>query len=336
MQLKTRRIWFVLVFLVLCLAAAPVACALGGSSLDDFVGNWVMKVGQRNFIVISLKNEGGHLTGTASRPKHFQLADGSSFSEVSSGIEVGTIARSSIEQGHLSFVVQHPGDRNADDEDDFEMTLTAENKASLKLVGAPIDPWALSRVQGNCELEVATDWDVNETYMVERETIVSNPAMKRIYEEDQKVRQSPATLTQEDWKVIDKSDAERREETRKLLAAGQLHSGKDYDEAAFIFQHGDTPEDYLLAHTLAVIAVARGDSGATWIASATLDRYLQSIAKPQIYGTQYATPPGQPVSQGSYNRELISDALRHELGVPSKANQEEQLKQDNAAAAKRQ
>lgn len=113
-------------FFVLCLTAAPVACASGGSSLDDYAGNWVMKVGQRNFIVISLKNEGGHLTGTASRPKHFQLTDGSSFSEISSGIEVGTIARSSIEQGHLSFVVHHPGDKNADDEDDFEMTLTRE------------------------------------------------------------------------------------------------------------------------------------------------------------------------------------------------------------------
>lgn len=189
-------------------------------------------------------------------------------------------------------------------------------------------------MQGNCELGVATDWDVNETYMVERETIASSAAMKKVFEQDQKVRQSPATLTQEDWKVIDKSDAERREETRKLLAAGQLHSGKDYDEAAFIFQHGDGPDDYLLAHTLAIIAVAKGDSGASWIASATLDRYLQSIGKPQIYGTQYATPTGKPVSQGSYNRELISDALRHELGVPSRGNQEEQLKKYNAPAAK--
>jgi hypothetical protein len=336
MPLNVQRNLLVLAFFVLCLTAAPVACASGGSSLDDYAGNWVMKVGQRNFIVISLKNEGGHLTGTASRPKHFQLTDGLSFSEVSSGIEVGTIARSSTEQGHLSFVVKHPGDKNADDEDDFEMTLTAENKASLKFVGAPIDPWTLSRVQGNCELGVATDWDVNETYMVERETIASSAAMKKIFEEDQRVRQSPATITAEDWKVIDKSDAERREATRKLLAAGQLHSAKDFGEAAFIFQHGDGPDDYLLAHTLAIIAVEKGDSGASWIASATLDRYLQSIGKAQIYGTQYATPPGEPVSQGSYNRELISDALRHELGVPSRGNQEEQLKKYNAPAAKSQ
>lgn len=334
MRSRVRWNLFVVVLFGLCLLAPPVEGAAGGSSLDDYAGNWVMKVGQRNFIVISFKNEGGRLTGTAARPKHFQWTDGSSFSEIGSVIAEGTIARSSIEQGHLSFAVHHPGDKNADDEDDFEMTLTAKNRASLKLAGILIG--TLSRVQSNCELGVATDWDVNETYMVERETIASNAAMKKIYEEDQKVRQSPATITQEDWKVIEKSDAERRDATRKMLAAGQVRSAKDFGEAAFIFQHGDTPEDYLLAHTLAVIAVAKGDSGATWIASATLDRYLQSIGKPQIYGTQYATPPGEPVSQASYNRELISDALRHEMGVPSRANQEEQLKQDNAPAAKSQ
>ncbi len=42
------------------------------------------------------------------------------------------------------------------------------------------------------------------------------------------------------------------------------------------------PDDYLLAHTLAMIAVAKGDEGSLWIGTATLDRYLQSVGKPQI------------------------------------------------------
>jgi hypothetical protein len=95
-----------------------------------------------------------------------------------------------------------------------------------------------------------------------------------------------------------------------------------------VFQHGDTPY-YLLAHTLAVVAVARGRSSAIWIAAATLDRYLNSIHQSQIYGTQFYTKPGEPVTREPHNRSLISDALRHQLGVPSQAAQEEQRKQND-------
>ena len=84
------------------------------------------------------------------------------------------------------------------------------------------------------------------------------------------------------------------------------------------------PDDYLMAHTLSMIAVAKGDSSALWIATATLDRYLQSTGKPQIYGTQFK--PGKEASQEPFNRKLISDSLRHEMGVPSLAAQQEQYK----------
>src|SRR4030095_15659952 len=96
--------------------------------------------------------------------------------------------------------------------------------------------------------------------------------------------------------------------------------------------HGETPDDYLLAHTLAMIAVAKGDSGALWIGTATLDRYLQSIKRPQIYGTQFKTVADGKMTQEPYNRTLISDLLRDELGVPDLAAQQEQLKAWQAEA----
>jgi hypothetical protein len=108
--------------------------------------------------------------------------------------------------------------------------------------------------------------------------------------------------------------------------AGQLHTGEDFTWAAFIFQHGSTPDDGLLAHTLAIIAVEKEESTALWISTATLDRYLQSIGKSQIFGTQFKTPPDEPVTQELYDQELISDGLRHLLGVPSREAQEAQLK----------
>jgi hypothetical protein len=293
-----------------------------------------MKLGQLNFIVLILKRENGHLIGTLSRPKHFATSNGLSFSEVSADTVTASVVRSSVEDGHLRLVVQNRADKR--DEDDYEMALTGENQATLKPVGFPFDAWKISKVEGKADLHVATNWDANRFYTLEQDSDVPNVEMKHIFDEDQKDRQSANQMTKEDWEAVDKRDAQRRQGARKLLATGQLHAAKDFGEAAFVFQHGDLPDDYLLAHTLAVIAIAKGDAGATWIAAATLDRYLQSTAKPQIYGTQFETRDGQPSTQEPYNRDLISDALRQQLGVPSLSNQEEQRKRYDSPATQPQ
>ncbi len=74
-----------------------------------------------------------------------------------------------------------------------------------------------------------------------------------------------------------------------------------------------------------MIAVARGNAGAPWIATATLDRYLKAIKQPQIYGTQFNKSKDTPWTQEPYDRTLISDELRRQLGVPSEAAQQKQL-----------
>lgn len=101
-----------------------------------------------------------------------------------------------------------------------------------------------------------------------------------------------------------------------------MQSGDDYFHAAFVYQHGDGPDSYLTAHALALVAVARCRSDATWIAAASLDRYLQAIGKPQIYGTQFMKQGGQPWTQAPYDRALLPDALRTASGVPTMAEQE--------------
>ncbi len=114
-------------------------------------------------------------------------------------------------------------------------------------------------------------------------------------------------------------------QTRKLLADGQLHTAEDFTRAAFIFQHGTTPDDFLLAHTLAMVAAAKGDEDALWIGTATLDRYLQSTARPQIFGTQIKEKADHTATLEPYNRNLVDDVLRRELGVQPLAVQQEQL-----------
>ena len=86
-----------------------------------------------------------------------------------------------------------------------------------------------------------------------------------------------------------------------------------------ILQHASRPEDYLLAHEFCVVALAKGERSARWLAAATEDRYLMNLKHPQRFGTQYSsTGPKQPmrlyeVAPG------VTDALRQELGVPSLA-----------------
>ena len=122
--------------------------------------------------------------------------------------------------------------------------------------------------------------------------------LRKIYDEDQKDRTDEA------------GDARRRERVRQLMREGRVHSGEDFYYAAFIFQHGQKPADYLFAHVLAVTAVSKGFKGAIWLSAATLDRYLHSIKQPQIFGTQFGSLYDSSDDQGSFDREMLSDALR--------------------------
>ncbi len=152
----------------------------------------------------------------------------------------------------------------------------------------------------------------------------SNPEMKRIYDADQADRQgNPGAF---DQSKVGPRDLERRRRTRQLLADGRLHTGADFVEAAYVFQHGDAADDFLVAHTLAVVAVKKGDKRGPYIAAASLDRYLQWTGQKQIYGTQTTTHDGGQWTKDPYNRDLISDALRGELTVPNLAAQDAQLK----------
>jgi hypothetical protein len=148
----------------------------------------------------------------------------------------------------------------------------------------------------------------------------SNLEMKQIFDEDQADRNTrsmkPGTQDR---------DAVRHEQTRKLLSDGQLHTGQDFTEAAYVFQHG-SGEDFLLAHTLAIIATKKGDPDGPHIAAMTLDRYLQSHGAKQIYGTQYSlNSMTSEWTNEPYDRDLISDALRRELGVLDQAAQAAEL-----------
>jgi hypothetical protein len=160
-----------------------------------------------------------------------------------------------------------------------------------------------------------------------------------LYLQDQSDRGVGGGKAVSNWQDLVKRDNARRGRVRELLASGALKTAEDFHDAAFIFQHSVQTDqypltavasDYLLAHVLASVAVAKGDSKSLWISAASLDRYLQLIGQAQVFGTQYQSKDDKPYTQEPYNRTLIPDALRLVFCVPSLEQQKSNVADFNA------
>ncbi|MBN8732318.1 MAG: hypothetical protein J0L64_17385 [Acidobacteria bacterium] len=153
-----------------------------------------------------------------------------------------------------------------------------------------------------------------------------NSELKRIYQADQKDRETP--LGSSDWKTVGPRDAARRARVRQLIDKGEVRTGLDYERAALVFQHGDTNDDILLAHVLAVTAIGMGNGEARWLAAASLDRYLHRLGQPQVFGTQLTSKDvTQPAgwTMEPYNRNLLAPSLLEANCVPDRRDQTERL-----------
>ncbi len=162
----------------------------------------------------------------------------------------------------------------------------------------------------------------------------------QLYDEDQDDLPGPAhgnvsKITEQEY--IPRLE-QRKNQIRVMLAEGTIKTGEDFYYASFIFQHGTTADDYLFAHVLAMDAVVKGYDTAKWIAAATLDRYLQMIKQPQIFGTQYPLDPNLPhppqdphlaILTGRtlepYNSGLVPDSVRTDFCVPSIAQEKDNV-----------
>ena len=314
----------------LFLAGAVLACDGFAATTNRFAGNWVLRLGNRALIVVTIKpatTGANGLEGWLARPMHFSSSGaGEFFSDIRGRVAHYPIIQSSVSGDCLAFTTQNPADKT--DRDHFRLCLGAPGHATFGIDLPTFQPWPVTREKG---VVVATNFDSNRTYFL-GETSISSVEMRQIFDADQEDRKVP--FGKIDWAVVSKRDSARRKLVRQLLAEGKLHTGNDFERAAFVFQHGGTQDDYLLAHTLAMVAVARGDGSAIWISAATLDRYLQSIHQPQIFGTQFNFKPDGHVTQEPYNRHLISDPLRHDLGVPSLPEQKVQEKKNGKSRKK--
>ena len=305
-----RRVFATFAVIAL-LAGTPANAAL------DPAGHWVLKAERRILSTLSLEpaKKDGSWTGTLSRPATIESFRGS-FYKISGPVTVLRVSGVKVGPDKLELRIANDASAGAA----FLFELVGPDHAAFQPIGAGVEAWMLTRTA--TPQKVADGWKPKEMYDADADW-PSNPEMIRIFDQDQAARQD---VTKIDWAIVAREDEKRRQRTKQLLDTGKLRSGEDFFHAAFIYQHGGKPDDYLMAHTLATISAAKGWRNAAWIAAATLDRYLQNVGQRQIYGTQYQTPPGSGPTQEPYNRMLISDLLRAAMGVPPIAEQEERRK----------
>lgn len=150
--------------------------------------------------------------------------------------------------------------------------------------------------------------------------VADNRALTALFNADQRARKDGAPDLKEGM-MASLADAERRGQVRAMLDRGEVRSGTDYLRAGVILQHGDHPDDYLLAHALATAALSQGEERGARLAAASLDRYLLATGRPQIYGTQFFGSSDQPFRQSALDRDLLTDAIRKATLVPPLAEQ---------------
>ena len=228
-----------------------------------------------------------------------------------------------IEGDRLHFATRNAKDK--EDESEYHMALTGTNSRHSQSRTLQSNPGRLLERKATTLPVVSSDWEPQRSYSLD-DNAVSNSEMRRIYDEDQRGRQNNAQIAAE-TETVTRQDEERRSQTRKLCPTDSCIPPRTSRRAAFIFQHGSKPDDFLLAHALAMVAAAKGDEDALWIGTATLDRYLHSTGKSQIFGTQIKEKADHTATLEPYNRSLVADVLRRELGVQPLAVQQELLQQ---------
>jgi hypothetical protein len=114
-----------------------------------------------------------------------------------------------------------------------------------------------------------------------------NDELLTLYQADRQEHAAPAKVNSPEYKSMRARDLQRRQRVMELVAENMLHTAEDYYHAAWIMNHGDTPEDARNAHMLALHASEMGYRPARWLTAASYDRWQMYQGKPQKYGTNY-------------------------------------------------
>ena len=318
---------------LLCMLILAAGGRAAAQSSDEFVGTWVFEVEGRNFAVLTLEAGPEGLQGTIELPGVMTVGPAPSgivISDVRGPRSASRVRQVRAESAGRVIAYELPGGGP----NESLLRADGDDRLSFALVAESPDFVTLTFTRAERSAVIAANWDEQARYYVRDPEPPPNTEIAAIFAADQADRQPEiaAFIAAEqgdrqqfgsiDWTVVGPRDAARRARVRQMLDVGLLRAADDYYYAAMVYQHGEAPEDFLLAHAFAMAAQTAGRPDAAWIAAATLDRFLHNIDRPQIFGTQYVGQPGEPLTQGKYDTALIPDSLRRALGVPTLEQQE--------------
>jgi hypothetical protein len=135
-----------------------------------------------------------------------------------------------------------------------------------------------------------------EAQPLSMQALKDNEELKHLCAEDQSDR-TPPQGKPIDWAIVSPRDKARLKRVKELYTQNLLQTANDYDCAAIVLQHGDIPEDFLLAHEFWVVAISKGknDKDTLSLAAASEDRFLMNIGRAQRFGTQLHSEGNGPI-----------------------------------------
>lgn len=77
-------------------------------------------------------------------------------------------------------------------------------------------------------------------------------------DQDDRVRPHSSKVDSEYWMGVMLKDRARRERVAQMVSKGELQSAEDYFYAGMVFQHGECPDDFLMAHILSTVSGFKG------------------------------------------------------------------------------
>lgn len=171
---------------------------------------------------------------------------------------------------------------------------------------------------------ISCDSKNSKTTNIAQVNIVDNPELVEMFKNDQADRTNHI-----DWNIVQKNDSLREARVYELLGSNKVRTSTDYNNAALIFHHGEDSVAYGMAVKLMKKSIELDSARNKWYLAVITDRYLLSINKPQIYGTQYKRLDNKIVVREEMDSTKITDAERIECKVETLAEQREKIKNLN-------
>lgn len=140
---------------VMLLALITLAGTLTpAEELQDFAGTWVVQLGDRNIIVMTLTKDGNEIRGTFERPAKYSGMNGA-FGNISGPIRRDKVIQKHFADGMLHLIVQNGDDPKS--KDGFAMTVKgdrAELRSDELPTGVVLQPLSFARVPAPAKVAI--------------------------------------------------------------------------------------------------------------------------------------------------------------------------------------